>query len=316
MVTGADSYVNYGYETTFASAVSATKTFGLGVKLSTAERKNNLKELYGLGSRNASSFVDSKYEGSLSVEFEIANPWFLYAVLGATPSKEGGGPYTWTFAEANVPPSLTITNGINMSTDAVIAYLGCVCTDCKISCDNDGAAHATMNFVYAKETKATSGISSQVAETEAPFPFCYNTWDLGSSAIASTQSVEISIENNAELIFGLGSRLGTGPVFKQRSYKVSLVNQFSDASVYLEKVYGAATGPAATQASSEVTTAHLILDNGLSSTSQRKYTFTFSGLKFDSDAIPQDLEELITESVEGMAKSCSVTVINNTAAMP
>ncbi len=316
MVTGANSYVNYGFESSFASAVSATKTFGLGVKLSTAERKNNLKELYGLGSRNAQSFVDSKFEGSLSVEFEIANPWFLYAVLGGTPSKVGTGPYTWTFAEANVPPSLTITNGVDLSTDAVMAYLGCVCTDCKISCDNDGPAHATMNFVYAKETKTTSGLSSQVAETEAPFPFAYNTWDLGSSAIATTQSVEISIENNAELIYGLGSRLGTGPVFKQRAYKISLVNQFSDASVYLEKVYGASTGPAATQASTEVTTAHLILDNGLSSTNQRKYTFTFSGVKFDSEAIPQSLDEIITESVDGLAKSLSVAVINNTSTMP
>jgi hypothetical protein len=316
MVTGADSYVNYGYETTFASAVSATKTFGLGVKLSSAERKNNLKEVYGLGSRNAQSFIDSKFEGTLSVEFEVANPWFLYAVLGGVPSAAGEGPYTWTFAEANVPPSLTITNGINLSTDAVIAYLGCICTDAKISCDNDGAAHATLNFVYAKETKATSGIGSQVAETESPFPFCYNTWDLGSSAIATTQSVEISIENNAEIIAGLGSRLGTGSLFKQRAYKVSLVNQFTDASVYLEKVYGVSTGPAATTASSEVTTANLILDNGGSTTAQRKYTFAFSGLKFDSEAIPQSLEEMITESVDGMAKSCSVTVINNTDAMP
>jgi hypothetical protein len=173
-----------------------------------------------------------------------------------------------------------------------------------------------MNFVYSKETKATSGIGSQVAETEAPFPFCYNTWDLGSTAIASTQSVELSIENNTEMIYGLGSRLGTGPVFKQRAYKLSLVNQFSDASVYLEKVYGAATGPAATQASSEVTTAHLTLDNGLATTNQRKYTFTFSGVKFESDAIPQSLDEMVVESVEGMAKSCSVAVINNTDAMP
>jgi len=316
MPTGAESYVNYGYETTFASAVSATKVFGAGVKLSTAERKNNLKEFYGLGSRNAQSFTDSKFEGSLSIEFEIANPWFLYAVLGTTPSTEGGGPYVHTFAEANVPPSLTITNGVNLSTDAVIAYLGCICTDCKISCDNDGPAHATMNFVYAKETKATSGIGSQVAESESPFPFCYNTWDLGSSAITTTQSVEISIENNAELIFGLGSRLGTGSLFKQRGYKISLVNQFSDASVYLEKVYGAATGPAATQASSEVTTAKLTLNNGLATTSQRQYVFTFSGVKFESDSIPQSLEELITESVEGMAKSLSVAVTNNTDAMP
>ncbi len=316
MPTGANSYVNYGFESTFGTAVTADKTFGSGVKLTSLERKNNIKDFYGLGNRNVAALLDSKFEGSLSVEFEIANPWFLRAVLGGEPTKTGTGPYTWTFAEANIPPSLTIINGIDLATDAVMTYSGCICTDCKISCDNDGPAHATMNFVYAKEAKATAGIGSQVAETEAPFPFCYNSWNLGSSAIATTQSVEISIENNAELIYGLGSRLATAPIFKQRGYKISLVNQFTDASVYLEKAYGVATGPAATTASTAIAAANLVLDNGGATTAQRKFTFAFTDLKIDSESLPQSLDEVITESVEAIATGLTVTVINNTSTAP
>lgn len=316
MPTGADSYVNYGFESSYGTTASATKVFGVGVKLTDNGFKNNLKEFYGLGSRNYGALVDSKFEHSISVEFLVSNPWFLYAVLGTTPSATGEGPYTWTFSEANVPPSLTITNGINLSSDAVMTYTGCVCNSCKISCDSDGPASVTLDLLCNRPYKATTGIGSQVAETEVPFPFAYNTWDLGSSAITTTQSVEVSIENNAELVYGLGSRFGYTPVFKQRKYSISLVNMLTDASVYLEKVFGAATGPTPAITSATTAEANLILDNGGSTTAQRKYTFAFTNLRYESDSVPQAVEDIIIESVDGIAQGLTVTVINNTDAMP
>ena len=79
--SGYASYVNYGYEATYGTAVSGTRTFGHGVKI-THNRKNNLERIYGLGNRNMTANVAKQYEGTASIEFVMSNGSFLRALLG------------------------------------------------------------------------------------------------------------------------------------------------------------------------------------------------------------------------------------------
>jgi Phage tail tube protein len=315
MPTGADAYLNYGYETTFKTAVTANKVFGQDVRITNLSKKNNLKRLYQLESRNAQKLVENAFDGVLGIEFYLTNPWFLRGVLG-TLATTGAGPYTHTYSEANVPPSMTIENGIDMSSDAVMKYLGCIIGDCKISAaaGND-MAKVSLTIPYASETKATSGIGSQVAETEEVFPFTFADFEYpAGSSIANTQNVNLTINNSAALKWALASRIASRYRMGERTYDISTSNFFDDASTYLEKLYGAAAGPQSSV--SEQADAAIVFDNGQTGTAQRKFSFNFTGAKITSHSLPQNIQDDLMENVSIWARALQIVVTNNTSAEP
>ena len=99
------SWSKYGWETVYGT-VSGTldKTMGQGIKITTLQRKNNTEAVYTTGKRNAQKLIPKKYEGLISMEFALANPWFLKAVFG-TVTSTGTNPTTHTFTESDTIPS-------------------------------------------------------------------------------------------------------------------------------------------------------------------------------------------------------------------
>ncbi|MCK5609023.1 hypothetical protein KAR91_44525 [Candidatus Pacearchaeota archaeon] len=311
------SYLNYGYEAAgaFKTPVTADKVFGEDVKIRTLDKKNNLKRIFQLGSRNAQKLIEQAYEGVLGIDFYLTNPWFLTGVLGSN-SVTGSGPYTHTFSEANLPPSLTIENGIDLDSDAVMKYLGACIGECRISAAvGDEPTKVSLTIPYATETKATSGIGSQVATVEEVHPYAHADFEYpAGTSIANTDNVELVINNSLKMVNALGSRLASRYSMRQRMYDITTTNFFDDATAYLEKLYGAATGPQS--AVSEQADCKIVFDNGLASTEQRKFTYTFTGAKIGSHSLPQRVEEDLMENVSITCRDLSIEVINNTATMP
>jgi hypothetical protein len=230
-------------------------------------------------------------------------------------SSSGAGPYTHTFGEANVPPSYTIDGGIDLATDAVIHYLGCLCNEAKITMEEGAPAHVTLSFVYATESKATSGLVAQTAETEAPFNMGYCSLEVpNGTPIADMKRVELTITNNAALYWGLGSVLASQYAMGQREYTVSGVNYFDVAATYLESLYGQATGPATL--GSDIATVEVRASNGLATTSERTFSFLLSNANVNSHSLPRDVAEALYETIEMYALSGAITVTNNTQTMP
>ena len=326
--SGHSSYCVYGFESTLGTvSTSFPRPFGHGVKLSRS-LKNNMDPIYGLGARNASANVAKKLEGTCSVEFLLGagetaiahgGASWLRAVLGAVPTDGGATPYTHSYAESNTLASFSISTGVELGTgDAVLNLIGCQVNSCTISAAVDEVATVKLDCMYRTETMATSGIGSQVVPTEVPLTFAQGSITVAGTSVGYVQSVELTISNNLELIWGLGSRYSTASTAKTRKYDLKMNVVFSDVTLLLEKFYG----KAATVDADDLLTMNpagvacvLTFTNGLTSSSTRSIVFTFANLHLNEHSLPLDVNEVVKEDVSGWCLSCtSIVVSNNTSA--
>lgn len=305
VISGYGAYANFGFEATYGSAASGTRAFGHGTKLSIS-RKNNMDRVFGLGARNSTATVAKKYEGTATVDFLLSNASFFRAVLG-TVTDGGSGPssYTHTYSEANTVQSFSIVNGAELGTNDYVSVLtGAKVNTCTISSAVDEAVSIKLECPYKTETLATSGISSQVAVTESIFTFAQGTLSLGGSTIGNVQSVELTINNNLDGIWGLGSRIKTSQVEKTRMYDLKMTVAFSQNTDLLTKMLGSTSAPATGTPSSVACV--LTFTDGTTS-----IVITMANIYLNEETLPLDVNEVIKEDVTGWATSCTSIVHTN-----
>lgn len=322
--SGAYSYTNYGFETTYGTApASYPRPFGQGVKVSIS-RKNNMDRVFGLGARNASANVAKKYEGTASVEFLLGagettiahgGASWLRAVLGAIPTDGGATPYTHTYAESNTLASFAIENGVELGTgDYVSTLLGCKVASCTISSAVDEVATVKLECPYRTETMDTSTLSAQVVPTEVPMTFAQGEIKVSGTTVGYVQSFELAISNSLEMLWGLGSRYATAGVAKTREYNIRMTVAFTDVTLLLQKFYGKAAPVAATDLATlnpAGVACILTFSNGLTGIDMRKIVFTFANLYLNEETLPLDVNEVVKEDVTGWALSCTSIVVSN-----
>ncbi len=315
---GETTYLKFGWESTFATAsTTITKSFGEDPVVKNLDLKNNVRRLFRLNNRNAVAFVASKFEGALGIDFDLSDPWFLKGVLGAVADSGTQAPWTHTYSEANLPPSMTIENGIDLTNDAVRKYLGAIIADCRISCPvGEEPTKVSLTVLYANESKTTSGLGTQGAPVDAVYPFSMASFEYPTgTAIADMENVNISIANSASLKWALGSRIASRYTMRQRTYDVSCVNYFDNAVTYLEKFYGGTTQPQ-TVTLNEDAGCKLTLSNGLTGSTARSVTVTLTGAIIDHHGLPQSVQEELMESVDIFARSATIAVVNGTSTEP
>jgi hypothetical protein len=319
-VSGWATAIKYDFETSFGTGGTATYAFGWGTKL-TANKINNIERVYGLGSRNSQYTIAKKFEGKLTIDFVLGNAYWLRAVLGAQGAAGGVGPYTHAFTEANNPPSMQIVVGTDLGdTDMVTTYTGVVISSAKLTMAVNEPVRVTLDCFYKTESTATSGTFTGPTDTYAdPMTFAMGTVTYAGQAMGNTysgqvQSAELTINNNTELIWGLGSRLGQERINKAREYNFrmtyALLSVSSSADVF-ENVLGDTSAPLI-PATGNITgvTLVLTLDNGLATSYTRSLVFTFTSSKtfLNSSNMVFDVNELLKDDVEGWAESISTCV--------
>jgi len=305
------SYIPYGWEATYATATTQlTNTFGLGVKLTNLNRKNNVEPLYSMGYRNAQSLPVKSFEGAFGVEMTLANPWFFRAVMGGV-ATAGTAPYVHTFAEADTIPSFTIVNNINSSTKSVAKLLGCKVANMTLSTSINETVKIKLDGMYANESHTSTTVSN-VAETEDPMTFAHGTLELpNGTTLAQVEAAELTIANNPKMIWGLGSRVGQDCVVTTREY-TSRINMAYQAFTNLHQLtYGQAASPADPDMD-EQASMQLTFSNGLTGNDMRKTELTFTGVQIDEENLPQDPAEVIMEDVSVKMRSGAIIVSNGT----
>ncbi|KKK87313.1 hypothetical protein LCGC14_2754520, partial [marine sediment metagenome] len=151
------SWVNYGWETVYGTETGTKdKVFGHGVRVTSLTRRNNVESVFGLGARNAQKLKEKQFEGAISMEFNLANPWFFRGVLGAAPTTAGGGPYTHSWAESDTVVSMTLENNISNEDKSVAALLGCKVTTCVITAAIGELAKVRLDMLYSNESHDNS----------------------------------------------------------------------------------------------------------------------------------------------------------------
>ena len=325
--SGAFSWANFGYETTYGTAAATfPRAFGQGVKI-TINQKNNMEQIWGLGNRNATANVAKKFEGNATVEFLLdagddaytdGGNWFR-GLLGKIPTDGGATPYTHAYAESDTLAPFSISTGAETGTlDAGFTLTGCKIASATISASVGEVATVKLDvpFMSIAYTSATNAIT-QVACSSIPLTFAQGTLTIGST-INYVQSVELTIKNNIEMLWGLGSRYATAGVEKKREYSVKMNVALSDTSALLEKFYGHAS-PVAGGAAGDLkvlnpaaqATLVLTFDNGLTVINSRKVVFTFANFYIDEHSLGLDVNEVVKEDVTGWALSCTSIVVSN-----
>jgi len=309
------SYIHYGWETTFGTATTTSnKIFGHGCKFTTLRRANNMERIYQIGARNAQKIVAGKFEGSGTIEFSLANPWFLKAVFG-TVSSTGTNPTTHTFTEYNTLPSMTITNDVRTDTASVAKLLGTTVNQFVLTAAVGEIPKGRLDILWANESHSST-TATPVTESFDVYTFAQGSVELpDGTTIAKVQNIEATVNNTAEMVFGLGSRTGVACPVKKREYSARATLAFTASDIMLEKLYGNSTG-VDTAKVDETATMELVFDNGLTSANQRQVSLLFTGVQIDEDNMPQDPATLIMEDVNMMMRSCTCTAKNATTTCP
>lgn len=321
-ITGANAIANWGFESTYKTkATNINKCFGFGVKVTTRELKNNLNSVFGLGSQEASTLIDGKLEGNATLEFvpSADEPWWIELLTGAQPSVVStGDPEVWTFAPANTAPSISMQIGLDLDQNGTyeteLDILGAVCTQMQLRADiNTAEIRVTLNFVYSTENWSTTTVTA-VNPVGAPFNFAMASWKApgSGSVIANTQTLDLTINRNAQVIWGIGSRFPTQFIHGKREYKVNTTHLFTNPTDYLQYMYGDITTPYTPGiTSTEHASVIFALDNGGAAAAQRYITITFGATKINSHSSPMTVEEAMMETVELIPKTITNIVIGN-----
>lgn len=307
----------YDYETSFGTGGTAAYPFGHDVKVS-VRRNNNMERLFGVGQRNAQYTITKKFEGDITFEFVPGNWYWLRGVLGAQGAAGGGGPYTHAFTEANIPPSMQVVVGTDLGTnDLYSTYTGVTVKTAKIVMAIDAPVRVTLECMYKTESNTTSARPAFVADSYSePFTFVHGTITYASQVLGNTysgqvQNCELTINNNAEFIYGIGNRTAQASTNKTREYNIRInyavtsigqsadlyVNFLGDTSTPFIPYEGNITGAALT----------LNLNNGGSTTAEREMEFVFTAAKtfFNTSSLVFDSNEVLKDDVEGWAESIS-----------
>lgn len=332
MPSGAGAYAKYGYETTFKTAVTANKVFGVGTKLDRDEN-NNMIKIYSLGQRVASNVVSTAFTGKAGLEFVLSNPWFLQAVFGVAPTTTGVGPYTHYYVDtANVngggainiadkAPSMTIENAINISgtNDPVSKLLGTVVDTWTLTLASNDTVKCKLDAAFADVdyTKAGSYTASSILDTFDPYIYSYGNLQLPDGTnIANVTNATVTFKNGNQMITGIGARGASAYVSRQLDIDIKATVLF-DTTVLLEKFYGGA-GPFSTLPLAPTeTTLTIVLDNGLLTTSQRTITIKFAKAWINQSTIRQAVEEAMMQNISLVTiQPTLVKALDNTATPP
>lgn len=324
MTSGAGTSISVKKEATYKTDPGTIYggVFGHGTKLTSISKANNVERIYGLGSRSQQVNLEKQFVGSFAVSYVLSNPWTFIPFMGKSSSSAGPSPYTHTFAEQQALPSYAVKNNLELgTTDAQQIFLGSINNSKRLTCNVGEPVNVSDDYVYATEIFSTDTYVAQIDETFDVYSFAFGNFALpDGTVVANVQNCEVSMANNADIIYGIGSRVGSTHVDKQREYSISATVYLTNPALFWRAFYtGGATSPfsgTAPGTHTEIPTLTLTLDNGGATTLQRQIKLAFTGVMMDTYSSSQDPTAAVMEDASFFARTLSITAIDATALPP
>ncbi len=283
--------------------------FGQGVEV-TISRSNNAERIYGVGARNATATINKQYGGTFTFNGSLSNAYWLLGVLGANSDGGTTGAYTHTYTETDILPSFTTTTSFELgTTDFASDLIGCVINQCTISAAVNEALKFSLEGTYRYENLGTTKLTDN-PDIEPIFTFAHGTIEMpDGTTIAAVQSFELTISQNAEPVYGVGSRFMTGVVAKNREYNFSMTAAFKDYTAlltYFMNGTSSATNPDA-GSGTEIATLELTFTNDDGDI----LDINLTGVHLSEETLPQNPTEVVKEDVSGWARGCTNIIYTN-----
>ena len=317
-ISGSSTYALYAYEqvaqwdgtaVNHSASSESYVPFGQGIDISVA-RNNNAERIVGVGARNATASINKQYSGTATVNGALTNAYWLLGILGANADGGTDGAYTHTYTEANRLPSFTLKHGLDVgTTDVQNILLGCRVNTFTMTAAVNEALRFSIETPYRYETVGTALISD-VADVEPVFTFAHGSIELpDGTVIAAVQSFELTINNNLESIYGVGSRFMADQVAKNREYNFNMTAAFKDYTALMTNFFNGTSSATAPDGGSgtEIATLELTFTNDDGDI----LDFNFTGITLNEETLPSNASEVVKENVTGWARGCTNVIYTN-----
>lgn len=300
---GADSYLLFGVESTYGTAVAAVTHLGL-VQKPSFKINRNVTENRGLkgtstGGQEVAKYTLGAADTGMSVDFNVFDWGFMQYVLGArTGAGTNASPYI--YSRDNSISSLTFSGNIdNDTTDRDFQVLGAKINTCTIRAEVGSPVSVTTDWVSGKITKDTTIQSGVALPTNEIINFTGVDLEIPDTSSISNiiDNIEIVINRSPDLITGLGSDLARNAIFKQVEYRINFTVKYLDETL-VELVMG---GSSVLTTLSE-TTLTVKFDNGTNRTADWKFT----GVIFPEYDNPHTANEILTEGLVAFARALTI----------
>ena len=295
-----------------ASHTASDETYmplGQGIEISVA-RNNEVEKVYGIGNRNASASIWKQYSGVATINGTLSNAYWLLGVLGANTDGGVAGAYTHTYAEANKLPSFTLKSSMDLgTTDFTSIMVGARISSCTITAALNEAVKFTLECPYRYETTNTTFVSN-LADVEPIFTFAHGSLEMpDGTKLAAVQSFELTILNELEPVYEVGSRFMVDNVAKNREYNFTINAAFKDpAAIFNYFLNGTDTATApSTGSGTEVATLELTFTNDDGDI----LDINLTGVRINEESMNQNIGEVMKEDVTGIARACTNIIYTN-----
>ncbi len=317
-ISGGESVCLYAFEDMDGwDAVPASHTksdatyvpFGQGIEVSVA-RNNNAERIYGVGARNATATINKQYGGAFTINGSLSNAYWLLGVLGANADGGTTGAYTHTYTETDILPSFTTFLGFELgTTDFESDVIGCTVNTCTITAAVNEPLRFSLDCLFRYENLGTTKTANN-PDVEPVFTFAHGSIEMpDGTTIAAVQNFELTINNNAEAVYGVGSRFMTRVVAKSREYNFTMTAAFNDYTDLLTYFMNGTSSASAPDAGSgtEIATLELTFTNDDGDI----LDINLTGIHLNEESLPQNIGEVVKENVTGWARGLTNAVYTN-----
>jgi len=235
---GHDALLSYDWEDGFltAPATADKKPFGVDATLSTEEGSNNAVRLFEPSSNEAVQIIEQEFAGTWTAEFTLSNPWFLRAIFG-TASSSGTAPTTHTY-DGPIGDPMRLFHG-NENTSAYYALEGCVAQTVTFTFNIPGTVDVSIEGAYATKNDDDPSFT-QPTINERALSFHDAELTRAGSTLSFVQSLNLTVNLNADMVYELGNRTAVDYSPKQRNTTLDYARIVQNTDDQ-ERAYGGAT---------------------------------------------------------------------------
>jgi len=309
VATGAGAYEQWGFESAFGSEQSTrNKVFGLDSRISGWAWQNNQIVLSGLNDIQPTKFAYGQNAGRYTVEFVLSNPWIFQMIFDSVATVIGA-PDTHTFTPTKAVKSISHEIGMDLTTNQVRVGLGVLMNSLSIRGSIGELIRGSAEMIYGKEKAVGTTLETSIATDDQDFPFTFEHGSVelpNSTVLAEIQSVDMSINQNAELRYGFGSADAVNGI-RKRLDVTGRVNLSLTDNVTLGYIKGRA----------EVATMKLVFSNGLTGDNKKLIELRGTGIGLSEINLGTvEANEVIAQDVNFQWRNTVVYAENNASAVP
>jgi len=205
---------------------------------------------------------------------------------------------------------MSVTTSFELgTTDFASTLVGVKIESATITAAVNEAVKFSLDCSYRYENLSTTKLAN-LADTEPVFTFAHGSIEMpDGTTIAAVQNFELTINNNQESVWGVGSRFKTASTSKAREYNFTMTAAFNDYTKLLTYFMNGTDTASAPDAGSgtEIATLELTFTNDDGDI----LDINLTGIHLNEEDLGQNANEIVKENVTGWARACTNIIYTN-----